>query len=657
MAGDSLTDILAKLNVQSSHNEHSQVEETSLQLLNNGCTNPGTALRYCLVALIQQDKYNKALSVLDKYSKIDEKYGKQLRLEKLYVYYKLNNQKRFENLYSSIVSDDLDVLLKKAPAQLESLRSILHVRAQYCYKNGLYPESYRLYNYLASNNDAGIDNIVEIACNERVPLTVDADLQIQYPLINQNVDDSYDVMFNDAIVLATQHKFHESIALLEQAYSLAKEGGYEADIHTIELQMAYTLELIGRNDDSKEFLNGLTGKLTPGTPMYILAKNNMLSLNDISKFKDNLNLILKELNYETQNSLNIQNFTSAQWTNLVNNAMFLKLFNNESITSHRSVLSKTLSNYSDIVESVTLEPYKTQAKKLYHAAMRAVSSGVQGSVVGLVLLATQLLVVENQTDNAIRLCEHFFNRSVEINKTLTDELITISYVLFELYKQSGRTHSKVLLLRKTSALFNANELLVVSKSTTNKLQFWRHIAFQSLTLSRASDAKALFKKLMIVPYFKENLLNENILQIMKENDSDVFDSSLVAPLVASVDVEALIAAGVKPLESGSSKVQTRGAAVNRIAKKKLELKKQKRKAAKLKKFLATHDVAAKTADPERWLPLRDRSTYRPKKKQLAKQTQGGAMSKQSEQALDISKKSNKSGNQNSKKKKGNKSKR
>ena len=39
-----------------------------------------------------------------------------------------------------------------------------------------------------------------------------------------------------------------------------------------------------------------------------------------------------------------------------------------------------------------------------------------------------------------------------------------------------------------------------------------------------------------------------------------------------------------------------------------------------------------------------------KKKQLAKQTQGGAMSKQSEQALDISKTQNKGSNNNNKKK-------
>ena len=652
MAADSLTDILAKLNVQSSHNEHSQVEETSIQLLDKGCTNPNTALRYCLVALIQQDKYNKALSVLNKYSKIDEKYGKQFRLEKLYIYYKLNNQKKFEKLYSSIVTDDLEVLLKKSPAQLEPLRSILHVRAQYCYKNGLYAESYRLYNYLASNNDSNVDNAVEIACNERVPLTADAELKLQYPLVNEDSDDSYDVMFNDSIILATQHKFQESIDLLERAYTLAKEGGYEADIQTIELQLAYVYQLIGNNTVSKEYLNNLICKLAPGTPLYIVAKSNFVSFTDISKYKDNLNLIFKELNFESQNSLNIQNFTFAQWTNLVNNAMFLKLFNNESIPSHQTLLSKTLHNYSNIVESVTLEPYKTQATKLYHAAIKAVSSGVEGSVVGLVLLATQLLVVENQSENAIRLCEHFFNRSVSINKKLTDDLITVSYVLVELYNQSGRTHSKLILLRKTSALFSANELKTINKSTVNKLQFWKHVAFQCLTLSRSTDAKALFKKLIPIPYFKENLLDNNILQIMKESDSDIFDTSVVSSLVSSVDVDALISAGVKPLESGSTKTQVTGSAVNRIMKKKLEVKKQKRKAAKLQKFLTAHNVANKTADPERWLPLRDRSTYRPKKKQLAKQTQGGAMNKQTEQALDISKKSAKSGKQNPKKKGG-----
>lgn len=164
------------------------------------------------------------------------------------------------------------------------------------------------------------------------------------------------------------------------------------------------------------------------------------------------------------------------------------------------------------------------------------------------------------------------------------------------------------------------------------------------------EAKKMLNNLNKIYFFVKYMRDENVLQILNKTDSDIFDYSSVSNLVSPIDVSSLIATGVKPFESNSNKVQSNSVTVNKIMKKKLQAKKQKKKEAKLKKFLATHDVANKTVDPERWLPLRDRSTYRPKKKQLAKQTQGGAMSKQSEQALDISKTQNKGSNNNNKKK-------
>jgi len=651
MAAGSLTDLLSQLNVQSTHNEHSQVEETSIQLLENGCTNPGTALKYCLIALIQQDKYNKALSILNTYGAIDTKYGNHLNMEKLYIFYKLNNVKKFEQLYSTIITDDIDVLFSKPESQLEKLRGFLHVRAQFCYKNGKNDESYRIYNYLASNNSTEIDNNTELACNERVPLTVEPNMMINYPLINELSEESYDMLFNESIVLAAQDKYKESLGLLEKSYNMAKASDYQDDINTIELQLAYIHQLLGNTADSKEYLNNLLIRLEAGSQMHILAKNNLVAFQDFSKYKDNINLLLRDLNIEKQNGLNIQTFTHDQWTKLNSNAMFLKLFNNVTVQSHSSRLSRTLHNYTKIVDNINLEPYQTQSKKLYHFAVKAVKSSTAGSTNGVVLLAIQLLIVENEWDNAIRLGELFFNKSITSANTLTDDLITIVYVLFELYNHVGRVHSKSMLLKKTSELFNAKDFSKVTKFSINKLNFWKHIAFQYLTLSKSSDAKKIFRQLMNVTYFKEHLVDENILQILNENSQDLFDFATVSDLVASVDVSSLISSGIAPLGSNSNKSQSIAAtSINRVMKKKLNAKKQKKKQAKLQKFLATHDVTNKTVDSERWLPLKDRSTYRPKKKQLAKQTQGGAMNKQTEQALDISKKQKKNTNGGSKKK-------
>ena len=666
MAGNSLTDLLSQLNVQSTHDEHSQVEKTSIRLLEKGCTNPGTVLKYCLIALIKQDKYNKALSVLEKFDSIATEHSTKVRLEKLYVYYKLNNVSKFNKTFNAVVPDGSITLMASNPeSRIERLRGVLHVRAQFCYKNGQNQEAYRIYQYLASNDSADVDNVTELSCNERVPLSVEPDMLMNYPPFHELNEDSYDILFNESLLLLAQGKSKESLGLLQKAHSLAKASGYQDDINTLELQLAYVHQLLGNTSDSKEYLNGLIDRLDIGSPMYLLVKNNLLAFQDFSKYKDNINLILRELNAKKIVSLNLKNFTHDQWTKLNSNIMFLKLYNNVSIPSNTNYLSRVLHNYTNNVDNVVIEPYQTQAKKLYHLAVKAVNSynnDPKSSVIGLVLLATQLLVVENQWDNAIRLCELYSNKIKCPGYYVSDDMMTVVYVLFELYSHQGRSHSKLVLLEKTILLYShwayigllsdvARPYRFDTNGCINQLRFWKHIAFQYLSIGKSVEAKRLLNKLNNVPYFGKYMRDANVLQILKNTDKDIFDYSHVSNLVSPIDVSSLIATGVKPFESNSNKVQSSSVRVNRIMKKKLQAKKQKKKESKLKKFLATHDVANKTVDPERWLPLRDRSTYRPKKKQLAKQTQGGAMSKQSEQALDISKKQNKGSNNNNNNKK------
>ncbi|CCF60382.1 hypothetical protein KAFR_0K00270 [Kazachstania africana CBS 2517] len=617
MARDSLTDLLGQLSVHSSHNEHFQVEKTCIELLNSGCANPNVVLKHCLVAIIKQDKYQQALKVLAKHKVIHEKYASQFRLERLYIYYKLNKVEEFEKLYSSIVTDDIDSLLSKSESQLSSLRGILHVRAQFCVKNGFDEEALKIYNYLASHNNNGQDDNVELLCNVRVPLTSSPELLSENPTELHVIADSHDLLFNQSMILSAQGNFEESIFLLEKALQMATSEDYKDDMNSIQLQLSYVYQLAGEKSKCKELLEPLLERLPAGTPLKLIATNNIKSFIDFSKYKTNFNLLARELNVEKLNSFNLQKFTYEQWSLFQRNCLFIHLFNNVDIQSKSTILSRTLSTYSKIVDNVVIEPYKTQARKLYHNAVNTIKSGTQGSVIGLTLLAVQLLVVEKEWDNAIRLCELFYNKSQDEEKQMTESKKTIIYVLFELYNVSNRNNSKSILLKKIMSSFIP---------TTSEFEFWKHIGFQYLTVNDPRNAKNIFK---IISEGKDDTLIKGVL-----NEED-FSIEKGVGLVNSIDVDALIEAGSKPLETKSSKPNT--FPINRIAKKKHDLTKKKRKAQKLKKFLATHDVNG-TIDPERWLPLRDRSTYRPKKKQLAKQTQGVTMSKKAEQALDMSKK-------------------
>lgn len=106
----------------------------------------------------------------------------------------------------------------------------------------------------------------------------------------------------------------------------------------------------------------------------------------------------------------------------------------------------------------------------------------------------------------------------------------------------------------------------------------------------------------------------------------------VSDLVADIDVSALESAGIMPsAPSAATAAAFAGARKRTAAGKEGPVKKRVRKSRLPKDY-----DPAKKPDPERWLPLRDRSSYRPKgrkgKQRAAERTQGGVVSEKAEEA-------------------------
>ena len=100
----------------------------------------------------------------------------------------------------------------------------------------------------------------------------------------------------------------------------------------------------------------------------------------------------------------------------------------------------------------------------------------------------------------------------------------------------------------------------------------------------------------------------------------------VARLVAGIDVAALEEAGVPSLPSALAAASASGA-----KKRKAEpTEKPKKKRVRKSRVPKDLETPGKKADPERWMPLRDRSSYRPKgrkgKRKQEEKTQGGPVS-------------------------------
>lgn len=629
MVNENLTQLLSKLRVQSTKDEFAKVEETCMKLLGDLANKEdhGAILKAYLVATIKQDRYAQAARVLVEKKNIDEQYGDQFALEKLYIFYKLNEVEKFESLYKQIVPEPENFLSGKSEEELTPLRGVLHVRAQFCYNNAHYDEAFEIYHYLATHNEKMIDNDIELACNERVPLTVQPHLQSDITLSTVS-EESYDLLFNDSMVLSAKGQFNEAIELLQKAHKMATSDGYESDVNAIELQLSYVYQMMGRSKDSQELLSKLIGKLDQGSPLALLAKMNRKTFCDYSKFKTNLNLVLREINAEALTGYNLKHYTQAQWAVIHRNILFLHLFNNDSIQFKSTPLARTLHNYRKIVDDVNLESYQSQAKKLYHRAIKMLSNKAQDrdpnvGLLGFLLLTLQLLVTEKQWDNAIRLCMLVLKQSENIPEAdRVHGRNTIYCILLQLRRRTG-WHAE------TRPQQSNYESEVSDESLKNDIAFWKSVGMYYLE-KKPAFAIDLFKRLSKLS--DDELINQYI-----SVEASEVDLSEATRFTQGIDVEALLAAGAVQSQTKKKSNVFVLSKVTKGQQKRIALKKQKQKEQRLKKFLDSHDVS-KTPDPERWLPKKDRSSFRPKKKQIAKQTQGGNMNKKAEQALDISKK-------------------
>ncbi|SCU93452.1 LANO_0E03906g1_1 [Lachancea nothofagi CBS 11611] len=592
-----LTSQLTDLNVLYDNNRHSEVAKTCKTLIDRGVVDKKPILRQWLVALIKTDQYKKSWELLNQY---DADISDEFYLERLYVLYKLGYTKEFDKLYQK-----LKTIVRDESSQN---RGLLHVRAQFCFKNGRYDEAAEIYEVLSQHNEQQLDNETEIACNERAAAAFFCSGNDRKLATKLN-EDSYDLLFNESLIALAENQPIIAFEYLEKASALAAQDGPNDDQFAIELQKSYVLQILGEEKRSKKILTMLLEKNKAGSPNYLLAFSNLKSFEDISKYTANIPLLLRELNVSKMSGM-VDTLGNEQQQRVLNNILFLNLFSNSSIQAKKSLVSKTLAQYQKNVEDVVLEPYHTQAKKMYHHTMSAISCGTGGSTVGVVLLTVQLQVVEKEWERAINLCETFLNKS---SQTFPVESRVVCYLLFRLYQETGRTNSTNILLAR---LFGIMQDEYVKEDP----EFWRFVAFKLLSQESYDKSEAIFGKL--------RALSPELSLIRPEaNEVEEIRPDLES-LVESIDIESIKSQGLTPFE-GQSRHQNQGG-LGRVAKKRRVHKNRRRP----KDF-----DTLKQPNPERWLPLKDRSDFKPNKKIAAKQTQGGSASRKGDQNLDISKKS------------------
>jgi signal recognition particle subunit SRP72 len=256
--------------------------------------------------------------------------------------------------------------------------------------------------------------------------------------------------------------------------------------------------------------------------------------------------------------------------------------------------------------------------------------------VGLILVIIQLYILTNNPGPAITLLETFFKR-LEESATPADQDVRFApglvALLISLYRLSGRKAPIRSELGKAASywrkkskpslpLLRAAGMSLLESSKPEDLVAAGEI-FSSLRSEDPSDHTA------IAGYVASYATND-----LSRVSPDLDKLTPIPRLISGIDAAALEEAGISTLPVTS---------VPTSKKRSLDSEKEKDKAVPVKKRKITKSrmpkdfEEGKKMDPERWLPLRDRSSYRPKgkkgKKKAMEMTQGGLVKE--EESLEL----------------------
>lgn len=254
--------------------------------------------------------------------------------------------------------------------------------------------------------------------------------------------------------------------------------------------------------------------------------------------------------------------------------------------------------------------------------------------VGLILVIVQLYLLTNNPGPAISLLETFFKRLEESTAPLDQDVRYapgLVALLISLYHLSGRKAPIKTELRKAAthwrrkskpsfSLLRAAGTSLLESSNPEDLSAAGEI-FSSLRAQDPTDRSA------IAGYVASYATTE-----FAKIQPDLDKLTPISRLISDISAADLEEAGIPTLALPSAPVSKKRSAPTEFHPSAPAKKHKIRESRKPKDF-----VEGKVMDPERWLPLRDRSTYRAKskkgKKKAADLTQGGVVKE--EESLEL----------------------
>ncbi|KAF9582734.1 hypothetical protein BGW38_010828, partial [Lunasporangiospora selenospora] len=583
------------------------------------------ALHCKAITLIRLERYSDALSILTGRQHLGADKSAFI-FEKAYCFYRTNQLADGSSL--------IQTKRQELAAQGQKLGwDLRHLEAQMLYRMENYEDCLELYHGMlkdTNKSDEGYNDILTNfnACKAAI-------LYSGQPLDDKwKLEDvtkvTYELSFNSACARISAGDYTQALKLLEEAKEICRETlrdyeeeEIEQELAIILVQTAYVYQLLGRTEQAREIYQSVLKIKALEVTVPAVAANNLVAIQKDEDLFDSA----KKIKSATAKALGAKFFESQKRT-ISMNELLLNLYQSK-FAACRDSARQLLKSQPDndalymILAATTLSQKKTAKaiEELREYAQQRPQS------VALEFATIQLMLMEGGRDYtaAIESLTRFLTRLPEAERHQPGFVALLVW----LYDQAGQGEKGVELLSESSAIWAKQNqakgapktmpLALLRQTAAFKLRSHRYREaakdYEELVQADPSDPASIAGLIMAYSYFaptEAEKYGDALPEMQHAMDLDVEALERVVPGLkreyvsaepvsgSGLDLGRRRGPGSRPRRSGAKKPN-------------------KRKARLPKKFDSS---APYTADPERWLPLRDRAAAR-----LARTRKAGAGSR------------------------------
>ncbi|KAF7547826.1 hypothetical protein G7Z17_g7464 [Cylindrodendrum hubeiense] len=563
-----------------------------------------------IVALLKLDRFDDALRAI---AEGGTKLNALCVLEQAYALYKTNKL------------DDATSVLQAAGLEKKSFS---HVAAQVAYRAERFDDARTIYSRLLDADD-DTDEENDLSINIRAAAAQSEWLGYSFmnpPPIQES--DGFEVCYNAACACIARGSLDEAANLLQRSIRLCDasddltQEDKEAEMRPILAQQAYVHAKTGKLKEALELYRSLAGADDEDPDLTVIARNNLLAMEPtvenpyvlerkFAMLEDDgkaSKLFKHQSNILRRNELVVSLQTSKAAGVKSRTAALLDQAEHPTTAADISILS--VLNAAASTEGVT---GKQLIRNLQGLATKRPND------IGLVLTIVQIQLNNHNAGSALSILESFLERleKAEAPKAhdarFSPGLVALAVAL---NRAQGRESCAKVELVKAAAHWQ-------TRPTSSASSLLEEAGIELMKSSNPQDlqlAGASFQRLFDEQQGSDIAAAGLVASFAASNPSAVQTHLANLPpveaLIEGVDVAALLQAGVatvaKPTQANKRPATQEPSDKSNKRRRKIRLPK--------------NYVEGTKPDPERWLPLRDRSSYRPKGKKGKKkagETQGG----------------------------------